>query len=109
MSYDYEIIEGDNLPLIKVQVSGHSTLDENWVAKLYVTKASDPDTHLITKSSLNKNAANEYFEAFLTPAETTSLGDGQYNLIIQVTNAVLTPVEFKLTSKKTLKINPSLV
>jgi hypothetical protein len=109
MSFDYEIIEGDNLPLIKVKVSSFSTLDENWVGKLFVTKSSDPDTHLITKNSLNKNSTDEYFEAFLTPAETASLGEGQFNLIIQLSNSVLTPVEFKTTSKKTLKINPSLV
>ena len=101
---DYTIMKGDSSPLIKITVSGNSSLSTDWTCNQFLVLASDPSTQIAAKT-LQKDSSHHYFEGYLTAAETDALvEETEYIWVWQVQNAAYTPFAFSQKVTATLKI-----
>ncbi len=86
MTLNFEVIQGDTSPILRLSVNGYPVLDGDWTGKLAVLTelGSIP---LIDRAITHDTVA---FTAALTPAETSTLPYGErYIWVVEIANTTL--------------------
>ena len=98
MSDTLDVIQGTRMRILDLYVydenGDHITMDSNW--KCYKGVCDFPNsnrTMFIEKTEVPLSDNNLYFPAGLTPAETTSLDEGYYYFVAEISNTTTTPPE----------------
>lgn len=101
---EYTVKKGNTSPIILVGSS--SMIDTTgWTCNLLVL--DDQGVALIDKNVIETNDAGDKFRAYLTPTETNTLPVETYRLVIELTNAALTP-PFNVEEQHVLNVDPQM-
>ncbi len=86
MTLNFEVIQGDTSPILRLSINGYPVLDGDWTGKMAVL------TELGTTPLIDRSIAHDTtaFTAALTPAETATLPYGErYIWVVEIANSTL--------------------
>lgn len=82
----YSLFQGDRSKIKRLSVSGYSTLDANWTARMVVR--ADLDTDPVIDRAISHDGSQ--FIAVILPAESALLTAGRgYKWIVEIENTTL--------------------